>query len=345
MPDAKTALSDVIVPSKFLPYMIERTATLSAFVRSGIVQRTPQFDALAEDTGAINSGALITMPFWTDLTTAAQILSDTVAATTNKITGSADYTAKQGRQTAYSANSLVPLLADGDPLAAVAQLVGEYWAREDQRMLISMLKGIFLAASMSTNLSSILTEDADNATDANCINGDTLLDAFQVLGDAKSKLTGIACHSEVENYLNKLEEVITIPESKGEPELKTWRGKQLIIDDSLPKRAGTTSGSVYRTYLFGAGAFAWGEKNLADIPIEGGFGSYGQEMSRAASLGDTNVFFRRIFLMHPRGVKWTASSVAASFPTNAELETGANWTKVYETKNVRIVGFDHNIGA
>ena len=29
-------------------------------------------------------------------------------------------------------------------------------------------------------------------------------------------------------------------------------------------------------------------------------------------------------------------------PTNAELELAANWTRVYENKNVRIVAIEHN---
>ena len=29
-------------------------------------------------------------------------------------------------------------------------------------------------------------------------------------------------------------------------------------------------------------------------------------------------------------------------PTNAELEAGANWSRVFENKNVRMVAIDHN---
>jgi hypothetical protein len=34
--------------------------------------------------------------------------------------------------------------------------------------------------------------------------------------------------------------------------------------------------------------------------------------------------------------------VAADSPTNAELETAANWTRVWEAKNVRMVAVTHN---
>jgi hypothetical protein len=41
-------------------------------------------------------------------------------------------------------------------------------------------------------------------------------------------------------------------------------------------------------------------------------------------------------------VKFTSASVAGDTPTNAELETAANWSRVFENKNVRMVAIDHN---
>ena len=44
---AKTALADIIVPTEFEKYAIERTAELSRFGQSGIIEMAPEFDALA----------------------------------------------------------------------------------------------------------------------------------------------------------------------------------------------------------------------------------------------------------------------------------------------------------
>ena len=41
-------------------------------------------------------------------------------------------------------------------------------------------------------------------------------------------------------------------------------------------------------------------------------------------------------------MKFTSASVAGDSPTNAELENGANWARVFENKNVRIVAIEHN---
>jgi hypothetical protein len=41
-------------------------------------------------------------------------------------------------------------------------------------------------------------------------------------------------------------------------------------------------------------------------------------------------------------VKFTSASVAGDSPTAAELETAANWVRVFENKNVRLVAITHN---
>ena len=81
----KTIISDVIVPEVFNPYVIERTAELSAFYQSGIIARNPELDRLAS-----SGGKLVNMPFWEDLRGNSQVLSDVNALTVKKITGAKD---------------------------------------------------------------------------------------------------------------------------------------------------------------------------------------------------------------------------------------------------------------
>ena len=59
---AKTAVADIIVPEVFENYTIERTAELSAFVQSGIMEADESFDDLAAGGGMVAD-----MPFWKDL--------------------------------------------------------------------------------------------------------------------------------------------------------------------------------------------------------------------------------------------------------------------------------------
>ena len=66
------------------------------------------------------------------------------------------------------------------------------------------------------------------------------------------------------------------------------------------------------------------------------------EMTRNVLASDDLLVNRRRFILHPRGVKWIGVPAGAS-PTNAELATAANWSKVYQDKNIRIVAIRHNV--
>ncbi len=149
-------------------------------------------------------------------------------------------------------------------------------------------------------------------------------------------------HSATEAALRKLDLIDFIPDSEGKASCETFQGRRVIVDDSLPTRAGTTDGTVYTTYLFGPGAFAKGVAPLDGTPLQGGIGTQGVELARVPLDSDTVLINRRRYILHPRGVKFTSASVAGDTPTNAELETSSNWVRVWENKNVRLVAITHN---
>ena len=319
----KTIISDVIVPEVFNPYVIQRTAELSAFYQSGIIARTPELDRLAS-----SGGKLINMPFWEDLTGPDEVLSDTEALTVGKIESDKDVAALLARGRAWSVNDLAKALSGDDPMAAIGDLVAAYWARRFQAILIKILDGIFSHATtgMDTNKHDI--SGAPDAEDDDVISAKTAVDAIYKLGDSADKLTGFAMHSATVAKLTKDDLIETIPPSEGKPAVRMFLGKPVIVDDSLP-----VSNGVYTTYIFGAGAFGWGEGG-APVPVE---------TARDALAGDDILVHRRHFILHPRGVAFQNAVVAGATPSNDELANPQNWRRVYEPKNVRIVQFKHKL--
>lgn len=334
---AKTAVADIIVPSLFEKYAIERTAELSAFGQCGIIEHSPVFDELAD-----SGGRTVEMPFWKDLTAERQLLSDSGSLTVNKITADKDIARIHNDAQAWSVNHLAKVISGDDPMQAIVDLVGAYWARIDEGLVISCLKGIFAAASMAGNKLSIASETIAGQSASTRLNGSTFVDATAKLGDRADRLTAVGMHSATEAALRKLDLIDFIPDSEGKAQIRTFQGRRVVVDDNLPTRAGTTDGVVYTTYLFGPGAFAKGAAPLDGAPVQGGHGTQGVETYRDALASDTGLINRRRYILHPRGVKFTSASVAADSPTNAELETGANWVRVFENKNVRIVAIEHN---
>jgi hypothetical protein len=333
----KTAIADIIIPTEFEKYAIERTAELSAFGQCGIVEHAPEFDRIASQ-----GGREVKMPFWKDLTGARQLLSDSAQLTVNKITSDQDIARIHNDANAWSVNHLADVISGDDPLQAIIDLVGDYWARTDEGLVVSCLKGVFAAASMAGNKLSIAVESIAAQTNATKLNGSTFVDATQKLGDRASRLTAVAMHSATEAALRKLDLLDFIPDSEGKPKITVFQGRRVVVDDNLPVRNGSTDGFVYTTFLFGPGAFGKGVAPLDSKPLQGGFGTEGVELARMPLDSDTILINRRRYILHPRGVKFTSASVAGDSPTNTELENGANWTRVWENKNVRIVAIDHN---
>jgi len=281
------------------------------------------------------------MPFWQDINPARQILADNAALTVNKIGASKDIARLQKDGNAWSVNDLAKALSGDDPMGALVELVGDYWIRVDQGLILSSLKGIFGSASMAGNKLTIASETIAGQSAVTRLNGATFVDATVKLGDRGDQLTAVAMHSATEAALRKLDLIDFIPDSAGKAQIKTFQGRRVIVDDGMPVRNGTTDGLVYTTYLFGPGAFARGAAPLT-TPVQGGHGTEGVEWGRAPLDSDTNFVNRRHFILHPRGVKFNSAAVAGASPTNAELENQANWTRVFENKNVRIVAVDHN---
>ncbi len=335
---AKTAVADIIIPTEFEKYALERTAELSRFGESGIVEMAPEFDELAA-----GGGREVKMPFWKDLTATRQLLSDSASLTVNKVTSDQDIARIHNDAQVWSVNHLSKVISGDDPMQAIVDLVAGYWARTDEGLIISALKGVFAAASMSANLLAIHSESIAAQTSATRLNGSTFVDACAKLGDAADRLTAVAMHSGTEAALRKLDLIDFIPDSEGKAMLRTFQGRRVVVDDTLPTRAGSTDGTVYTTYLFGQGAFAKGVAPLDGAALQGGFGTEGVELARVPLDSDSVLINRRRYICHPRGVKFTSASVAADSPTNAELETGSNWTRVWEAKNVRLVAITHNI--
>jgi len=333
----KTAVADIIIPTEFEKYAIERTAELSTFAQSGIVEAAPEFDELAA-----MGGREVHMPFWKDISGARQILSDSAPLAVNKIGSDQDLARIHNDGNAWSVNHLASVISGGDPMQAIVDLVAGYWARTDEGLIISCLKGIFGAVSMAGNKLGIASETIAGQSDATRLNGVTFIDATQKLGDRADRLTAIAMHSATESALRKLDLIDFIPDSEGKTQIRIFQGRRVVVDDSLPVRAGTTDGFVYTSYLFGPGAFGKGSARLDSKPLQGGFGTEGVELARLPLDSDSVLINRRRYILHPRGVKFTSAAVAGDSPTNVELENAANWVRVYENKNVRIVAIDHN---
>ena len=221
-------------------------------------------------------------------------------------------------------------------MRAIGDLTASFWARRFQQTLLAILQGVFSSSDMAhatLDISEVPGEpeppEGAKATKAkalkqpvaNKISANSLLDSFQILGDAQHKITALAMHSVVLTQLKKLNLIDAIPDARGEIAFPTYLGRRIIVDDGCPVEE-DNDGKKYTTYLFGAGAIAQGNGSPS-VPAETG-------RDKRTSGGFDYLIHRYHFLLHPKGLSWKGDAN----PTNAQLASGGNWQRVYQEKNI-----------
>jgi hypothetical protein len=324
--DSSTAIANIIVPSVFNPYMRELSTSLNAFWQSGIV------GSVADLAFGKGGGTQIQMPFFKSLSSDAQLLDDATDLNISAIDTGKDVAVQHARALVYGATDLSAAFAGADPMQAVASYVATNWSIEFTKVLVNTLKGALGSlAAESTPVNSYDISSLSGA--ASVIDGHSFIDACQTLGDHKVNIVAIGMHSATEASLAKNDLIQTIRDSEGQLVMNTFMGKRVIVDDALAP----ASGGIYTSWLFGEGAVGFGE-GAPKVPTE-------TDRFALKNGGEEFLVTRRHFVLHPRGVKWAPVSgvPALASPSNAELANHSNWTRVYQSKNIRLVQFIHKV--
>jgi hypothetical protein len=322
---AFTLFSDVVFDSElFMEYITEMNANPTVLLSSGIIRNDPQIEARIQEGSDI-----VSVPTFKPLSGDSQNYNGT-DITVNSISSVKQTAVIIGRANSWGSQDLAAELASTDPVRAIAAAVTKYWQEDDQKHLIRVLTGVFAAANMTNHVTDIAIEDGDAATDANLIGEDTIIDAIQkAMGDNLSKIGAMSFHSVVYSRLLKLNLIDFTPLAGQSIVIPRFLGKPIIVDDEHPVVAGSTSGNKYTSYLYGRDAIGFANGKVK-VPVE-------TDREPLLSGGREYLVNRKRYVMHPYGMQWTSSSYAGTSPTNAELVTAANWTRVYEDKNVPLV--------
>lgn len=315
-----TKILDVITPEIYNAYMQQYTAQKSLIVNSGV--------AIADErvSRMITAGnTLVNMPFWNDLTGDDEVLGDDVELGTGKITAGKDVAAVMYRGRGWAVNELSAVVSGDDPMRALLSRIGDYWLRQEQKVLLSVLKGLFATSGAleSTHLLNIATKP---------LTAKEVLNAKQLLGDAADKLKVIVMHSAVYTKMQQDNLIVYIQPTEAQIQIPTYLGYRVVVDDS-----NAPEGDEYTTYLLAEGAFGRNSGTPEKLTTF--------ETNRVAAKGIDEVYTRSAFVFHPYGVKFTDTTVFGETPSNTELGTANNWSKVYEDKNIGIVAIRHKLGS
>lgn len=330
-----TLRSDVIIPEIFTPYVIEQSTLRNQFLSSGVVQPMAELNAT-------EGGDFVKVPFWkANLSGDAEVLSDSTSLIPGKITADTQVGVILHRGRAFESRDLAALAAGADPMAAIGAKVGEYIANQQQKDLYKSLEGVFgaLTGSDSPAFDALRFDTSGMGP----LGPRQVAQARAKLGDQGDKLSAVAMHSACYYDLveRKAIDYVTNTEARlstaatgastinaiggsiagsfsNEYTVPFYMGLRVIVSDDI-----TNAGGNYACYFFTNGAVATGEQAALRTETDRDI----LAKSDAMAMDWHNVY-------HPVGAKW---GVTTTNPTQAQLATITNWSKVYETKNIGIV--------
>ena len=321
------------IPELFLAYQQELNQAKSGFFRSGIIAQNAAISA-----EFAKGGRTITIPHFSDLSGASEILSDTSGLTAANLGGNSQIGVRNLRGRAWQSSDLAAELAGDDPMQAIAIRTGEYWVRDTQTVLISILKGLFGPVAGGGALAATHLTGGGSAV----INGETMIDAIGLLGDSGQDLSAVAMDSTTYYALIKKDLIVPGGSPVGasqidtrvsaeRAEFGTYLGRPVVVDDGLAPSGdlvggGTGGADVHTVYLFAPGAMIYSEI-APKTPVE---------TDRDILKGIEVLVNRKEYLLHPVGLSWVGTASGNS-PTNAEFETVSNWNDVFvDKRNIKM---------
>lgn len=323
------SLAEIFIPQIYGDIQPNDTIELTAFAQSGVAVTNPLLKA-----AAMSGAKTIDVPFWNDLSTSAEpnYSDDTDTVSTPDKVNTGDWKARNAYlNKSYGAADLAVEIGNstpgqGDPMTRIRNRFGSYWARQFQYRLIAIAQGIMaknILTYASDMINAINLETTVGQTAANMISANAIIDAVFTMGDAFENLAAIAMHSVPYKTLVKNDLIEFQQDSSGALNKPVYLGKQVIVDDGLPVRAGTTSGLVYTTVLFGKAAIGYGE-GQPKVPFE-----MFRRPNAGSGGGNEDIYERRTWMIHPAGWHWTDTTVTApgNSATLANLRLAANWLR------------------
>jgi len=215
---------------------------------------------------------------------------------------------------AWGAEDWTRWVTGADPMGEIASQVTNYFSRQLQTIYLNHLTGIFGSALSSSHSTGATYSGAK-------IDEDAVAGAKLKLGDNMSKLQrGILNSKVLQDAVNrKIANYDLAGDTFQSGNIASLMGMNVFADDGL-----TATASVYPSYFAAPGASFY---SIREFNLD-----TDKDILKAG--GTEYLRLRASVLIHTPGVQYNSSTVN---PTNAQLATSGNWTKVAENKNIPIV--------
>jgi hypothetical protein len=326
---AHTTIANLWTPAIWIPTIDEGVRSFPSLVTSPVVQQSPLFDSLAS-----GGGTSVNLPFFQDFTdTDDGIQVENSAPTVNNLTSGTNVAPVLNRVVSFGSEALAKAVAGADPVAAITRQIAVNRQKRAQKTLLAIIRGLFAAnaapataAALSACRSDVSLEAGASPAAGQLIDSTKFNNAVALMGELQSGLLNgvVWMHPIIRAALLNADSNSFERLSRGDLMLETYKGIPVVVSNLLV-RAGTTSGSVYDTYVIAPGAIAWGMK-----PQVAGIDAASLQYDADPSKNQEAIYDRTRMLIHVNGTKWTGTPSGQS-ATDAELRTSTNWALAFQS--------------
>ena len=238
------------------------------------------------------------------------------------------------RMKAFKAKDFTKELTGADPLGLVKNRIADYYKQVWEMELMNIANAVLGVAALADHITD-LSITSGTVADKNLIDETTMIDAEQkALGDMAGGLGLSIMHSKIFARYKKLGLVeygkYTIGNViRQDIELPTINGKIPLVTDYYTVDTSVSGFPVYKTYLFGEGAFISAEKKNYEK-------QYTTNYDPETSAGVDKFYTKQGKVLHPNGLSLAVDNIAKESPSFAELGSTDNYALKFNHKNVKM---------
>lgn len=317
-------------------YTSEKDPTSTVLIESGVMVEDPRIAEMIA-----GGGNFYTLPFYTDYDGEYQNYD----GKTDIVLQEVDAAGQQhgvvwGRTKGWTDRDFVTDFSSADPMRNILNRIQKWEAKKRQKLLIGILEALFgltgAAGSyeneFATQHISNIASETSTITDANKISLTSLRDlAVKANGDAADDYALAVMHSVVANRLSQFNvlEYFKYNDANGqERDVKVGKSGNMLVlvCDEVPHEVNQTSGAMeYTTYCFGRGTIGY-----AKAPVDHPSSQWRDEVKNGG-MDCLATRYRETIL--PYGFSFEMANLPLS-PSDAQICTTANWSIVYQPKNI-----------
>jgi AraC-like DNA-binding protein len=327
-----TSATRLATSAPFARYLAEEIYNQSAWIRSGVMRRSPLLQA--------SVGTRIEAPFFDPINPTEEVITSASNWGTNtsgyftpqKVTASTQYATITHRGFMFTADDLSKLATGEDPLAHFRSQLAADLAKKRTSKLVSQFEGLFGTALTGNKLNVSATS---SPVAANYLNAANITQAKYLLGERAGSINTIAMHSLVAAGLEATGQLVMQTGSTAAGQavsignggfnasnvgIGQMSGLTVIVDDQMPIVGTGGQSQQFVCYLFGSGVVYEGDQ--MPLTIETG--------RNISSLQDA-VAVHYHHVQHIPGTSWADS---VDNPTNANLATANKWSLAYADRRL-----------